>query len=210
MRAERTIVFWHKIIKPCRFLTRSLTFDFYPNLILQSICFSPSRLFKFKKKENKIKAPLTDTGKDSKLVHRRKRPKVDTLFSSLFSDASERRVWPSAESKILASTFRRLSLYRLRNDLKLNRRSHREDCQTQDLKISNLEKMNEFLDHIFVTILTNSSLLSNWTRKNCNMSEMIRYNSNAVGRDSRDPFGVNNLLQSITMPKIPNFPQHQP
>ena len=36
---------------------------------------------------------LTDTGKDSKLVHRRKRPKVDTLFSSLFfSVASERRV----------------------------------------------------------------------------------------------------------------------
>ena len=27
---------------------------------------------------------LTDTGEDSKLVHRLKRPKVDTLFSSLF------------------------------------------------------------------------------------------------------------------------------
>ena len=27
---------------------------------------------------------LTDTGEDSKLVNRRKRPKVDTLFSSLF------------------------------------------------------------------------------------------------------------------------------
>ena len=27
---------------------------------------------------------LTDTGEDSKLVHRRKRPKVDALFSSLF------------------------------------------------------------------------------------------------------------------------------
>ena len=35
---------------------------------------------------------LTYTGADSKLVHRRKRPKVDTLFSSIFSDASERRV----------------------------------------------------------------------------------------------------------------------
>ena len=35
---------------------------------------------------------LTDTGEDLKLVHSRKRPKVDTLFSSLFSDASERRV----------------------------------------------------------------------------------------------------------------------
>ena len=32
---------------------------------------------------------LTDTGEDSKLVHRRKRPKVDTLFSILFSDAPE-------------------------------------------------------------------------------------------------------------------------
>ena len=27
---------------------------------------------------------LTDSGEDSKLVQRRKRPKVDTLFSSLF------------------------------------------------------------------------------------------------------------------------------
>ena len=27
---------------------------------------------------------LTDTGEDSQLVHRRKRPKVDTLFSSFF------------------------------------------------------------------------------------------------------------------------------
>ena len=43
---------------------------------------------------------LSDTGEDSKLVHRRKRPKVDTLFSSLFFDASARRVWLSAWSKI--------------------------------------------------------------------------------------------------------------
>ena len=57
--------------------------------------------------------PLTDTGEDSKLVHRRKRPKLDTLFSSLFPDGSERRVWLSAESKILASTFGRFRLYRL-------------------------------------------------------------------------------------------------
>ena len=56
---------------------------------------------------------FTDTGEDSKFVHRRKRPKVDTLFPSLFSDASERRVWLSAESKILASTFGRFCLYRL-------------------------------------------------------------------------------------------------
>ena len=31
-----------------------------------------------------IVTSLTDTGEDSKLVHRRKRPKVDALFSSLF------------------------------------------------------------------------------------------------------------------------------
>ena len=57
------------------------------------------------------RACLTDTGEDAKLVHWRKRPKVDTLFSSLFSDASERRVWPIAESKILASTFGRFFIY---------------------------------------------------------------------------------------------------
>ena len=48
----------------------------------------------------RLKLCLTDTGEDSKLVHRRKRPKVDTLFSSLFfSDASERRVWLSPSWK---------------------------------------------------------------------------------------------------------------
>ena len=57
---------------------------------------------------------LTDTGEDSKLVYRRKRPKVDTLLSSLFSNASERRVRLSAESKILASTFGHFRLYRLK------------------------------------------------------------------------------------------------
>ena len=40
----------------------------------------------------KILDSLTDIGEDSKLVPRRKRPKVDTLFSSLFSDAFERQV----------------------------------------------------------------------------------------------------------------------
>ena len=55
---------------------------------------------------------LTDTGEDSKLVHRRKRQKVDKLFSFPFSEASERRVWLSTESKILASTFGRFRLYR--------------------------------------------------------------------------------------------------
>ena len=32
----------------------------------------------------RLKLCLTDTGEDSKLVHRRKRSKVDRLFSSLF------------------------------------------------------------------------------------------------------------------------------
>ena len=54
-----------------------------------------------------------DTGGNSKLAHRRKRPKMDAVFSALFSDASERRVWLSAESKIFASTFERFRLYRL-------------------------------------------------------------------------------------------------
>ena len=40
----------------------------------------------------KISIKLNDTDEDSKLVHRRKCQKVDTLFSSFFSDASERRV----------------------------------------------------------------------------------------------------------------------
>ena len=41
---------------------------------------------------------------------------MDTLFSSIFSDVSERRVWLSAESKILASTFGRFRLYRLKSN----------------------------------------------------------------------------------------------
>ena len=35
---------------------------------------------------------LTDTGKDPKLLHRRKRPKVDASIFFFFFDASERRV----------------------------------------------------------------------------------------------------------------------
>ena len=55
---------------------------------------------------------LTDTGEDSKLVHRRKRPKVETHFFSFF-DAFERRVWLSAESKMLVLIFGHFRLYRL-------------------------------------------------------------------------------------------------
>ena len=62
---------------------------------------------------------LTDTDEDSKLVQRRKRPNVDTLFSSLFFDASERRVWVSTESEILASTFGLFRMYRLTSLLRL-------------------------------------------------------------------------------------------
>ena len=32
----------------------------------------------------KLKISVNDTGEESRLVHRRKRPKVDTLFSSFF------------------------------------------------------------------------------------------------------------------------------
>ena len=56
---------------------------------------------------------LTDTGEDSKLVFRRKHSKVDASIFLFFSDASERRVWLSAESKTLASTFGRFRRYRL-------------------------------------------------------------------------------------------------
>ena len=60
--------------------------------------------------ENKPEV-LTDTGEDSKLVHRRICPKVDaSIFFSFFFDASKRQVF---ESKILASTFGRFRMYRL-------------------------------------------------------------------------------------------------
>ena len=49
-------------------------YQFYDSVkgyvILSFTCFKPQL--------------LTDTGKDSRLVHRRKRPKVNTLFSSFF------------------------------------------------------------------------------------------------------------------------------
>ena len=52
---------------------------------------------------------LTDTGEDSKTSKSGRE-----YFLLFFSDASERRVWLSAESKILASTFERFRLYRLK------------------------------------------------------------------------------------------------
>ena len=60
-----------------------------------------------------VNSILTDTGEDSKLVHRLKRPKVDASIFCSFSDAAEQRVLLSADSKILASTFGRFRLYRL-------------------------------------------------------------------------------------------------
>ena len=42
---------------------------------------------------------FTDTGEDSKLVHRRKRPKVDTLFSSLFFPTRPSDEYDSAQSR---------------------------------------------------------------------------------------------------------------
>ena len=49
-------------------------------------------LILFDERKSGLLKLLTDTDKDSKLVQRRQPPKVDTLFSSLFSDASERPV----------------------------------------------------------------------------------------------------------------------
>ena len=91
---------------------RRLYFREKSKMLFQS--WRPKNIMKSNEKLLKY-GVLTDTGEDSKLVHRRKRPKVDTLFSALFSDASERRVWLSIESKILASTFGRFRLYRLNN-----------------------------------------------------------------------------------------------
>ena len=62
----------------------------------------------------KIKVRLNRYRENSKLVPTRKRPKVDASIFLLFFDASERREWISAESKILASTFGRCRLYRLK------------------------------------------------------------------------------------------------
>ena len=79
----------------------------------RSLCFL-SNFYKYLKiSDSKNINDLTDTGEDSKLVHRRKRSKVDASIFFFFSETSERRVWLSAESKILASTFGRFRLYRL-------------------------------------------------------------------------------------------------
>ena len=55
---------------------------------------------------------LTDTGEDSELVHRLKRPKVDTLFSSLFFSTRPSDEYDSASSRkssgpLLDVSFRR-------------------------------------------------------------------------------------------------------
>ena len=42
---------------------------------------------------------LTDTGEDSKLAHRRKRPKVETLFSYLFFSSRPSDEYDSAPSR---------------------------------------------------------------------------------------------------------------
>ena len=98
----------------------------------------------------KILFYLTDTGEDSKLVHMRTRPKVDTLFFSLFSDAAERRVWLSAESKILASTFGHFRLYRL--NLKNMKISVNSFSILPELLISNL---TNFAESAFPTLRFN-------------------------------------------------------
>ena len=105
-------------IKPCSLFCY---FKFFLYLVynrqsksdaVQIIVYETEYLSEISNKDNFYQ--LTDTGQDSKLVRRLKRPKTDTLFSSLFWDAFERRVWLNAELKILASTFGRFRLYRLR------------------------------------------------------------------------------------------------
>ena len=64
---------------------------------------------------------LTDTGEDSKLVHLRKRPKVDMLFSSLFfrsvraTSMTQRRV---ENTRVHFWTFSPVSVKTDRNSLK--------------------------------------------------------------------------------------------
>ena len=53
---------------------------------------------------------LTDTGEDSELVHRRKRPKVDTLFFSFF-----RRVRATSMTQRRVEKYSRPLLDRLRS-----------------------------------------------------------------------------------------------
>ena len=74
-------------------LSRALIIKTNKKYFLKICCVFKSILFHYYYSwDTFYKNKLTDTGEDSKLVHRRKRPKMDTLFSSLFSDASERRV----------------------------------------------------------------------------------------------------------------------
>ena len=86
---------------------------------------------------------LTDTAEDSKLVHRRKRPKLDALFSSLFSDVSERRVWLSIESKntrVHFSTFSPVSvkpLFKRNPTLRNHLNSIPEKCWKWSVEIFN-------------------------------------------------------------------------
>ena len=62
----------------------------------------------------KIELILTNTGEDSKLVSQAKTFKSGHAIFFSFFDASERRVWLSAESKTLASTLGRFRLCRLK------------------------------------------------------------------------------------------------
>ena len=69
-----------------------------------------------------LKLPLDFSSEKYKKIFNRYRRGLENCLQasksgnpifSLYSDASERRVWVSAESKILASTFERFRLYRL-------------------------------------------------------------------------------------------------
>ena len=82
-----------KIRKIVKNLYSNFEFCFsFEILKISDIIYSKLRYIIFVKKVGFLgimkafcKSDLTDTGEDSKLVHRRKRPKVDTLFHLFFS-----------------------------------------------------------------------------------------------------------------------------
>ena len=90
----------------------------------------------------------------------RKRPKVDTLFSSLFTDASERRAWLSAESInyestiILASSFGRFRLYRLKPALVV---------MTWGLSTNNVRKLLVKVSSLMVPAGENVEIFKFWS-----------------------------------------------
>ena len=118
-------------------------------------------------------ADLTDTGEDSKLVHRRKRPKVDTLFSSLFfrrvramsmtfSPVSVKRCTGSWRTQILNSTkkFQLCKKFQLREVPVVGNSSWGEDSKNLPLERTIFFQFCRWEIKIFPSIKSsNSSVL---------------------------------------------------